>query len=105
MPAAAPLSGRDARRDGILSGGSAAPPSMIRAFQERHALPVLHAWGMTEMTPMGLVGHLRCAERTLPADTQYEHRTKQGLPMPFVEVRARNGDGLIPWDGTTVGEL
>jgi len=89
----------------ILSGGSAAPPSMIRAFQERHSLPVLQAWGMTETTPMGLVGHLRSSERELPTEARYEHRAKQGLPMPFVEVRARNADGLIPWDGTTVGEL
>jgi acyl-CoA synthetase (AMP-forming)/AMP-acid ligase II len=89
----------------ILSGGSAAPPSMIRAFQERHSLPVLQAWGMTETTPMGLVGHLRSSERELPTEARYAHRAKQGLPMPFVEVRARNADGLIPWDGKTVGEL
>jgi fatty-acyl-CoA synthase len=89
----------------ILSGGSAAPPSMIRAFQERHSLPVLHAWGMTETTPMGVVGHLRSSERDLPADVRYEHRAKQGVPMPFVEVRARGDDGLVPWDGKAVGEL
>jgi len=89
----------------ILSGGSAAPPSMIRAFQERHALPVLQAWGMTETTPMGAVGHLLSSERAQPADVRYEHRAKQGLPMPFVEVRARNVDGLVPWDGEAVGEL
>jgi fatty-acyl-CoA synthase len=89
----------------ILSGGSAAPPSMIRAFQERHSLPVLHAWGMTETTPMGLVGHLRSSERALAPEVRYEHRAKQGFPMPFVEVRSRNVDGLVPWDGRTVGEL
>jgi fatty-acyl-CoA synthase len=89
----------------ILSGGSAAPPSMIRAFQEHHDLPVLQAWGMTETTPMGTVGHLRAAERTQPVDVRYEHRAKQGVPMPFVETRARNADGLVPWDGQTIGEL
>jgi len=89
----------------ILSGGSAAPPSMIRAFQERHSLPLLHAWGMTETTPMGTVGHLRSSERAQPADVRYQHRAKQGVPMPLVEVRARNVDGLVPWDGKAVGEL
>jgi fatty-acyl-CoA synthase len=89
----------------IMSGGAAAPPAMIRAFQERHSLTVLHAWGMTETTPMGLVGHLRSSERALTTEARYEHRAKQGLPMPLVEVRARNVDGCVPWDGTTVGEL
>jgi fatty-acyl-CoA synthase len=89
----------------IMSGGAAAPPAMIRAFQERHSLTVLHAWGMTETTPMGLVGHLRSSERALTTEARYEHRAKQGLPMPLVEVRARTVDGCVPWDGTTVGEL
>jgi fatty-acyl-CoA synthase len=89
----------------IIVGGSAAPISLIRAYQERHNLKILHAWGMTEMTPLGTLGNLPCAFRTSPPDIQYQYRSKQGMPMPLVEIRARAEEGLAPWDGKTMGEL
>jgi fatty-acyl-CoA synthase len=86
-------------------GGSAAPISMIRGFQERHGLNVLHAWGMTELTPLGTIANLTSDLLEVPPNVQFEYRAKQGRPVPLVEVRAQTDDGLAPWDGQTMGEL
>ena len=88
----------------MVVGGAAAPESMIRAF-DRFDLRVLHAWGMTETAPLGTTGFLKRHMHALPADAQYEVRAKQGLPAPFVEVRAMTDQGEAPWDGVTMGEL
>ncbi len=89
----------------IITGGSAAPRSMIVGFQERHNLPLLHSWGMTELCPIGTVG--RMPERLLESgkEAQYDFQSKQGRPCPLVEIRARNENGLVPWDGQSMGEL
>jgi len=89
----------------ILIGGSAAPPAMIRGYKERHGLDIVHAWGMTEMTPLGTLCNLPSSLREAPADEQFRYRSKQGTPSPFVEIRARTEDGHAPWDGVTMGEL
>jgi fatty-acyl-CoA synthase len=89
----------------LIVGGAAAPESLIRGFQERHGLSVVHAWGMTETTPLGTVSVLTRELEDAPADVQYAYRSKQGLPAPLVEVRARDEDGIVPWDGETMGEL
>ena len=89
----------------LLIGGSAAPRALIEGFQERHGITVVHAWGMTEMTPLGTVCRVTSELADSPADEQYAVRSKQGLPAPLVEIRARAGDGLAPWDGQTMGEL
>ena len=87
-------------------GGSAAPESMIRGFDERHGLKVLHAWGMTETNPVATVCHLTGELLEAPEDEQYKYRAKQGFPLPFIEIRARGDDeGFVPWDGETMGEL
>jgi fatty-acyl-CoA synthase len=89
----------------IMTGGSAAPRSMIQGFQERHGLKVLHIWGMTEMAPLGSFGYLPCALHEASSGDQYACRAKQGVPAPFIEFRARGAAGLVPWDGKSVGEL
>jgi fatty-acyl-CoA synthase len=89
----------------MVVGGSAAPISMIRTFQEKYGLKIVHAWGMTEMTPLGTLGNLPPHLRSAPADEQYRYRAKQGTPLPFVEIRARSEKGITEWDGTTLGEL
>ena len=91
-------------RDMVI-GGSAAPEGMIRAFEERHGLRVLHAWGMTETTPLGTVCTLSSLVDDAPEDEQYKVRATQGLPGPFIEVRARGDEGFVPWDGESMGEL
>jgi fatty-acyl-CoA synthase len=90
---------------GMIVGGSAAPRAMIEAFQERHGLHVIHAWGMTEMAPLGTVAELTSELAQAAKEEQYAYRAKQGIPAPFVEIRARGDDGLVPWDGKTMGEL
>ncbi len=89
----------------ILSGGSAAPRSMIAAFKERHGLTIVQGWGMTETSPVASttdpVGELRHAD----ADTLYDVAAMAGLPLPLVEVRVRAGEQEVPWDGETMGEL
>jgi fatty-acyl-CoA synthase len=88
----------------MVVGGSAAPEAMIRAYDQL-GLHVLHAWGMTEMSPLGTVSRLKSTLQDLPEDQQYAYRAKQGLPAPLVEVRAVGERGEVPWDGQTMGEL
>ena len=89
----------------MIVGGSAAPQAMIEAFEKRHGLEIIHAWGMTEMCPLGTVSEPTTREKALSEDEQYRYRAKQGIPAPFVEIRARGAEGFVPWDGKTMGEL
>lgn len=86
-------------------GGSAPPRAMIEAFGERHGLHVVHGWGMTEMSPVGTLSGAPGQEIGLSKEEAYARRALQGLPIPFVEIRARGPEGLVPWDGRTMGEL
>src|SRR4051794_458572 len=86
-------------------GGSAVPQAVIEAFDKKYGLKIFHAWGMTELAPLGTVAHLPPAMRDAPDAAKFTYRAKQGRPSPFVEIRARNEDGLVPWDGKTMGEL
>jgi fatty-acyl-CoA synthase len=65
----------------------------------------VHAWGMTEMTPLGTVSWLKRSLEELPEDQRYAYRAKQGLPVPFVETRIMGQTGQVPWDGEAMGEL
>ena len=89
----------------MLVGGAAVPPAVLRGFQERHNLRVLHAWGMTETTPLGTVAALPSDLIDADVEEQYRYRCTQGQPAPYVEIRARGADGIVPWDGATMGEL
>jgi fatty-acyl-CoA synthase len=86
-------------------GGSAVPQSLIESFERRHGLRILQAWGMTELAPLGTVAHVPSAMRGASEEAKFSYRAKQGRPAPFVEIRARHEDGLVPWDGRTMGEL
>ena len=88
-----------------MIGGSAVPPALIQGMQERHGLTIVQLWGMTEMSPLGTMGHLPSTLRDKTAEEQYAYRARQGVPLPFIEIRGRGPDGFIPWDGTAVGEL
>jgi fatty-acyl-CoA synthase len=86
-------------------GGSAMPRFLIKSFDERYGIKVLHTWGMTEMSPLGTTAVMTAEMEKASKEEQYDHATKQGRPVPFVEIRGRNEFGLIPWDGDTMGEL
>ncbi|MDM4764452.1 3-(methylthio)propionyl-CoA ligase [Pelomonas sp. SE-A7] len=89
-----------------IIGGSACPPAMMRAFQENHAVEVLHAWGMTEISPLGTACVLKNDQLDLPREERYAVQAKQGRAVFGVDMKiiAESGEEL-PWDGRTSGEL
>ncbi len=89
----------------ILIGGSSVPRFLIKAFDERYHITVLQGWGMTETSPLGSTAPITSHLMNASKEEQYDYQAKHGLPAPFVEIRARNENGLIPWDGKTMGEL
>jgi len=89
----------------MFVGGAAVPQALIEAFEKRHGLKLVHAWGMTETTPLGTVSYLPLDLAAAAEEEQYQIRAKQGRPVAFVEIRARNENGLVPNDGQTMGEL
>jgi fatty-acyl-CoA synthase len=87
-------------------GGSAAPRSMIERYERQFGVPILHAWGMTEMAPIGSVSRLKADMDALSEDERFAVRAKQGTPVPGVEARVVDADGReLPWDGQSFGEL
>jgi fatty-acyl-CoA synthase len=91
---------------GMLVGGSAPPRALIAGFKERHGLTIVQGWGMTETSPVASVTDLPGDLRDSDEDTQYDYAALQGLPLPFVELRARDAEGReVPWDDETMGEL
>ncbi|MGJ7522513.1 3-(methylthio)propionyl-CoA ligase [Variovorax sp. LT1P1] len=87
-------------------GGSACPPAMIHAFQQDYGVDVLHAWGMTEMSPLGTLCTLKNKHLTMPADAQDVIRQKQGRAIFGVDMKIVDGNGAeLPWDGKAYGDL
>ena len=89
----------------IVVGGSALPPSLIEAFESRHGIRLVQGWGMTELTPIGAMCYLRHDQRETSSQQQLELRSRQGIPLPFIEIRAIREEQPVPWDGQTMGEL
>jgi fatty-acyl-CoA synthase len=90
----------------IPIGGSAAPRTLLEKFDAAYAAPMIHAWGMTEMTPLGTVGRLKSAMEALPADERYAIRSRQGYPTVGVDLRIVDDAGREqPWDGRAMGEI
>ncbi len=87
-------------------GGSAAPRAMIEAYDKKFGVRIIHAWGMTEMSPIGSISNIKSHMEAWPEDQQYAVRSKQGFTPPLVEMRGIDEHGNeIPWDGKTMGEL
>jgi fatty-acyl-CoA synthase len=88
-------------------GGSACPPAMIRDFDETYGVQVLHAWGMTEMSPLGTVGSFKVKPETLSAEQRYAFQSKQGRGLYGVEMKIVSPDtgAELPWDGESSGDV
>ena len=90
----------------LVVGGSAMPRALIEGYERDLGVNVVHAWGMTEMSPLGTVSKLRRQHETLPASEQWDVKARQGMPLAGVELRIVGDDGAeMPWDGETMGEL
>ena len=90
----------------IPIGGSAAPKSLIELFDKKYGAYMLHAWGMTEMTPLGTVCRPRSYTDSLPEEERYNIRAKQGAMVAGVDMRIVDEGGKVqPWDGKSVGEI
>jgi fatty-acyl-CoA synthase len=87
-------------------GGSAAPRHLIELYEKKFGVPMTHAWGMTETTPLGTVSRLKSYMEAWPDEPRYAVRAKQGYPVAGVDIRAVDEQGLeVAWDGRTMGEL
>ncbi len=90
----------------VVIGGSAAPLSMIQAFQEQHDAFVMHAWGMTELSPIGTINSMNRYMKALPLDARYRLQTKQGRPIYGIEMKVVGADNqTLPHDGESFGRL
>ncbi|MEL6467143.1 MAG: long-chain fatty acid--CoA ligase [Pseudomonadota bacterium] len=87
-------------------GGSACPPSMIAAFRDSYDVELIHAWGMTEMSPLGSSNQPLAKHANLPAEDQHKLRESQGRPPWGVELEIMDDDGNpLPHDGAAQGAL
>src|SRR5690606_3194842 len=90
----------------VVIGGSAAPRSMIEAFQEQHNAHVVHAWGMTETSPLGTVGNLLPKHAKLSKQEQVDVQVKQGRAVWGVELEIVDDEGKpVARDGKAFGHL
>jgi fatty-acyl-CoA synthase len=87
----------------VICGGSAVPLSLMQQFEERHNVPIIQAWGMTETSPLGSVAR---PPQEATEEDHWRYRATAGRPSPLVEARLiRDGGEEVPWDGTSTGEL
>ena len=90
----------------VMIGGSACPPSMIEAFEKKYDVEVMHAWGMTEMSPVGTIGSYKFGMEKMPWSEQLKVKSKQGRAMFTVEMKITDDDGKdLPHDGKAFGHL
>lgn len=89
-----------------IIGGSACPPAMIRTFENDYNVEVIHAWGMTELSPIGTLGRLKSKHADLPTEAKQKILEKQGKSVFGIDMRIVDGDGqVLPWDGKAAGDL
>ena len=89
-----------------IVGGAALPPAMLRAFEEKYNVAALHAWGMTEMSPIGTTCALRAGHTDIGREELYAVKSKQGRSVFGVDMKIVDPDGKeLPWDGKAFGDL
>jgi fatty-acyl-CoA synthase len=90
---------------GVVNGGSAAPREMIKAYEDKWNIPFIHAYGMTETTPLVLVSRLKSYQQDLSRDEILDIKAKQGLLVPGLEMKVVAEHGEVAWNGQEMGEL
>jgi 3-(methylthio)propionyl---CoA ligase len=89
-----------------IIGGSACPPAMIKSFRDDYGVTVLHAWGMTEMSPLGTVCNLKLKHLASDKEAQLTVQVKQGRAVFGAEMKIVDEQGAeLPWDGVATGDL
>ncbi|WP_197414455.1 long-chain fatty acid--CoA ligase [Bacillus sp. FJAT-29937] len=89
----------------VLCGGSAAPKGMIKAFEQKHNIPFMHAYGMTETSPLVVISTLKSYQEELSYEERLDLKAKQGVLVPGLEMKIVGKDGEAAWDGKEMGEL
>jgi fatty-acyl-CoA synthase len=90
----------------VAIGGSACPRAVTEAFEQKYGVEVIHAWGMTEMSPIGSFCTLKPEVADLEGTALYDLKQKQGFAQFTVDMKITNDEGEeLPWDGTTFGRL
>jgi fatty-acyl-CoA synthase len=90
----------------VVIGGSACPRAMARTFQDVYGVEVVHAWGMTEMSPLGSLCTMKPEYAALTGEERLDIQQKQGHPPFGVEMKITDDAGRpLPWDGKTFGRL
>ena len=89
----------------VVCGGSAAPLGLIKTFEKKYGVPFLHAYGMTETSPIATVSRLKSYQQDLPEEKRYEERATQGILVPGLEMKVMGANGEVAWDEEEMGEL
>ncbi len=90
----------------VVIGGSAVPEAIVRGFRDEHGVDVTHAWGMTEMSPMGTLSAPTARVAAMSDEDQLRYKLKQGRPPLGVEMKLEDDAGeRLPHDATTFGRL
>jgi fatty-acyl-CoA synthase len=90
----------------VLVGGAAASRTLVESFEKDFGIPVLHAWGMTETSPIGTMGRLKASMSGWTYEQKMAVRLKQGIPVVGVEAKIVGDQSQdLPWDGEHTGEL
>ncbi|MDQ0217624.1 fatty-acid--CoA ligase [Peribacillus cavernae] len=89
----------------VICGGSAAPKSMIKAYEQKHNIPFIHAYGMTETSPIVFASTMKSYHDDLDEEEKYELKAKQGMTVPGIEIKVVGREGEVVNDGKEMGEL
>ncbi|TYR79013.1 long-chain fatty acid--CoA ligase [Priestia megaterium] len=89
----------------LICGGSAAPQSIIQRFEEKFNIPFVHAYGMTETSPLVILSRLKSYQTHQSSDEKFSLKAKQGFIVPGVEMRVIGQQGEVKWNGIEMGEL
>jgi fatty-acyl-CoA synthase len=90
----------------VVIGGSAVPEAIVRGFRDEYGVDVTHAWGMTELSPLGTIAAPTAAIAAMDAEAQLRSKLKQGRPPLGIEMKLENDAGeRLPHDATTFGKL